>query len=449
MTARFIPPVPALFLISLVLFTLSACGSGSSLQEGYWQGSRITFQVADGKVADIRVSNISCNGETDCYEEFFHVNPALTMAISANRFSGILETAAGTLELNGVFVSPIAAEGTYTFTSSNDCCAVTGTWAAEFVKPFDKPLDDLGEGDTPPDDDTVSPDDLKDDTPPASDFYPPSATQAQIVSIGYVNELREILDLPSMTEIEDINSAAQAHAEYFEMHCSQYMSASLSPHSENPSWPEGFTGANFYDRMQYFGYQGSPGWEVMAFVGSSTGSVDGWMATLYHRIPFVHPGASEMGYGMVKGGCYRWSSGTDVMNFGRSSGVSLENPVAYPYDGQQGVVPGWGGNESPQPPLPPGSAYPSGPIITLTFSDTNFSITEHTLLDDMGNELAHMYVDPSNDPFQFLKQTISLYSLMPLKGNALHTVKVTGTWKSQTKTWEWSFTTGPTQDWYM
>ena len=67
----------------------------------------------------------------------------------------------------------------------------------------------------------------------------------------------------------------------------------------------------------------------------------------------------------------------------------------------------------------------------------------------MGNELAHMYVDPSNDPFQFLKQTISLYSLMPLKGNALHTVKVTGTWKSQTKTWEWSFTTGPTQDWYM
>jgi uncharacterized protein YkwD len=442
--ARTVRSLP-LFLLLFLLGSLAGCSDGGPL-EGYWGGDRLTFQVNDGHVLDLRPLKVSCNGEDGCYADFFFVDPSLELAIDGMHFSGTLENAAGSLDIVGDFETDRLATGTYHFVSASGCCELEGNWKAEFLKPYDPPVEDVREGD---DAEPVDEDVVEDATPPSSE-YPPSATPEQIAAIQYVNELRHVLDLPLVKEIESINLAAQAHAEYFEYHCAKYLNSNLSPHSENAAWPEGFSGNNFSDRMKKFGFTGMAGWEVMAFNGNPIAAVDGWVATLYHRIPFVHPSTYELGYGTVKGGCYTWAGGTDVMDFSKHS-VQYDHPVAYPYDGQTGVSPGWGGYESPQPPLPAGQSYPSGPIITLTFPEGGgkFSITDHKLLDANGTEVAHMYVDPSNDPAGFLQSTLSIYAYSPLQGFATYTVRITGKWKNQDQTWEWSFTTGAESDWYM
>jgi uncharacterized protein YkwD len=432
----------ALFLASLQ----TGCAGDHGPAQGYWGGSKLTFQVKAGQVLDLRPASISCNGESGCFAEFFFVDPSLSLPILAGSFSGTLENAMGAVTLSGSFDSSTAASGTFEFVSASGCCTQSGTWKAEFLSPYEEPdEDDVG---AYADSDPALPD-VSEDTGPVSSEYPASASEAQIVAVQYSNELRHALGLPLLVEIEPINLAAQAHADYFELQCQNYLNSNLSPHSENAAWKEGFSGNNFSDRMSKFGFVGIPGWEVMAFNGNAVAAIDGWVATLYHRIPFVHPSAFEMGFGTTKGGCFNWSGGTDVMDFSRHS-VSFDHAVAYPYDGQTDVVPGWGGYESPQPPMPSGQAYPSGPIITLTFPEGGgkFTITGHELLDPEGNAVAHMYVDPASDPAGFLSQTVSIYSYQPLQGFSQYTVRFTGSWKNQEQTWEWQFETGAEQSQY-
>lgn len=436
----------ALALIALFLLPIPVgCGSSNGPAEGYWGGTHLTFELEGGKVSDLRPASVSCNGDDGCYAEFFFVAPSVSFPIIGGRFSGTLESEGGTLALAGHFETGFLATGTYEFESLNGCCGVSGQWKAEFLAPFPVPVTQ----------DLLSEDVEGDDAGPTVDLgslpseYPPSATEAQIVAVHYANELRQALDLPLLVEVESINLAAQAHAEYFEYHCSKYLDSNMSPHNENAAWKEGFSGNHFYERMAKYGFLGVAGWEVMAFSGNAIAAVDGWVATLYHRIPFVHPSAFEMGFGMAAGGCYNWSGGTDVMNFSRQS-VSIDHVVAYPYDGQTNVVPGWGGYESPQPPMAQGQAYPSGTIITLTIPEGGgkFSIFDHKLLDPDGNDVPHMYVDPATDPAGFLSQTVALYAHQPLLGFAEYTVRITGKWKNLEQIWEWRFTTGAEQSEY-
>jgi len=130
------------------------------------------------------------------------------------------------------------------------------------------------------------------------------------------------------------------------------------------------------------------------------------------------------------------------MNFGRGADATGE-PVRYPWPGQTGVPTSWDGMESPQPPMPAGSSYPSGPVITLTFPAGAFQISSHRVLDPSAAEVEHQFVDPGSDPAGFLSETVALYALNPLQGNATYTVELQGAWKGAETTWEWQFTTGP------
>ncbi len=434
----------ALALIVLSLAPLApGCGSSDGPAEGYWAGAHLSFELNDGKVFDLRPSNVSCNGDDGCYSEFIFVDPAISFSMVGGTFGGSLVSSGGSLALQGQFDTNFMASGDYEFVSATGCCQASGHWKAEFLRAYDPPVEEEDVGGEVEDDIAITV-----DVGPVKSDYPPSATEAQIVAVHYANELRQALDLPLLVEVESINLAAQAHAEYFEFHCSKYLNSNLSPHNENAAWKEGFSGNSFADRMKAHGFQGFPGWEVMAFNGNAIAAIDGWVATLYHRIPFVHPNAYEMGFGSAKGGCYNWSGGTDVMNFSQQT-VSIDHAVPYPYDGQTDVVPGWGGYESPQPPMAPGQAYPSGTIITLTVpSGGGFSVADHVLLDGNGNSVAHMYVDPATDPAGFLSQTVALYAHEPLLGFTQYTVRITGKWKNQDQVWEWRFTTGAEQSQY-
>jgi hypothetical protein len=436
-----------LLCMLLVVAVVAACSDGVHPEEGFWDGDHFRFEVKGSKISGIASHHMSCNGDGGCFAQMEAMFVHDEWKVSGNDFSGTLENMQGVLTVSGTFRTDTRAEGTYGFESTSGCCSLAGTWRAEFLAPF--PADSADEDIYWPDDVLESGDDVVPD-PDVADpggLWPPSASQQQVAAIVHTNKLRQKLSIPVLTEIEPINLAAQAHAEYFDLHCSGYMNNSISPHYENSNWIDGFTGETHADRMTHFGFQGYPGWEVMAFVGDPVVAIESWVETLYHRIPFVHPNSYETGYGITYGGCYNWAKGTDVMDFSIIQNVPVTEPVAYPYDGQTGVYRQWLGNESPQPPMPAGQNYPSGPIITLTFpgsylSSKPFSISIHDLIDPTGNGVAHEWVTPANDPAGMLSRTVSLYSYDPLLPNTKYTVRLEGKWSGEDRVWEWSFTTG-------
>ena len=420
------------FAVVLVTGATAACSGGSvNPTPGLWVGDHISFTFDGQALSGISIRKVSCNGDGGCYEAadgaYYHLNIPVTddvFGFSAETSDG------GTVIIDGGFDSLTYASGSYRFQS--ECCSVQlGEWHASLDEPLAKP--DV----TIPD--VVLPDDL---TEPPDTVIPGDATEGQIRAIEKMNELRGDLGLGPVAGSEPINNACQSHAQYYLYHCAKYEEALLSPHSENPEWVEGFTGVNFANRMNHFGYLGTPGWEVMAFVGNPDTAIDSWMKTLYHRIPFVHPATAEAGYGVITPGCQWWAAGVDVMNFGRGPD-STDEPVRYPWPDQTGVPMSWDGMESPQPPLPDGASFPTGPVITLTFPAGAFHVASHRLLAPDGGDVAHQYVDPGNDPAGFLSQTVAIYALDPLQGGATYTVELQGNFKDAESTWEWQFTTGP------
>ncbi len=171
----------------------------------------------------------------------------------------------------------------------------------------------------------------------------------------------------------------------------------------------------------------------MAFLNSPAAAVDGWIETLYHRIPFVSPDIGEAGYG--------GAVTVDVMDFGRRAFDDKERVVLYPWPGQTDVPRSWDGAESPQPPVPD-TGYPSGPIITATTSEgAPLDITVHQLLDANGQEIPHVWHPRGSNGF--MSATWSLYAHDPLPASETFTVVLEGTHGAGDWSRTWTFTTRP------
>ncbi|MBM4388311.1 MAG: CAP domain-containing protein [Deltaproteobacteria bacterium] len=294
----------------------------------------------------------------------------------------------------------------------------------------------------------TAPEDISSDNPDFFGNYPDSANPQQIKALKRVNEYRKMVGLPFVDMHEAINLATHAHAEYFVKNYDKYESTGLSPHEEDPDW-DGFTGENFWDRMQHFGYEGMGGFEIMAFVNSPIKAVDEWMATLYHRIPIIHPMSKDVGYG----GAYSSYTQTraDVMDFGIGYKVVGVDEVIYPPDNAENIPKSWNGYESPQPPPPPGG-YPSGPIITLhLLSKIAFIVNTHQLLENESADIPHVFLAPyenkdlgiKKDPYNTSKEPIfTMYSNDPLKAKTKYRVIIGGKIGSKDYKKEWVFTTG-------
>ena len=251
--------------LTLALAATVACSdTGVVPTPGLWVGDRISFTFDGDAITKIAVRKVSCNGADGCYATgdgaYYHI----TVPVVDGAFGFSAETAQGAVvNFEGAFESATYASGTYKFHSV--CCDVqVGEWHAELDDPVAKP-------------DVVGPDDVVDPTDtvePHDTVVPGDATVQQVQAIERTNSIRASIGVGPVVGSVPINQAAQAHANYYLYHCTQYEEAMLSPHSENPEWPEGFTGVNFANRMNHFGYLGSPGWAVMAFLGAPVGAVD-------------------------------------------------------------------------------------------------------------------------------------------------------------------------------
>ncbi len=288
----------------------------------------------------------------------------------------------------------------------------------------------------------VAPEVVAVDVAPEAEFepgeVPPDANPKQALALEYVNAVRHAVGLASVDELAVLNAAADAHADFYALHVKKYNETRLSPHEEDPSFGDGFTAVNFFDRMQHYGYSGWGGAEIIAFYHNPRLAVQGWVETLYHRIPIVDPASSTMGYGGAGGG----TSAIDVIDFGIGGApMPTVTEVLYPWEGQVEVPRSWDGFESPQPPPPPGG-YPSGSIITATFVIPVPTIQQHQLLDPSGADVAHTWLTPQND--EHLAQSgnvFSLYADDPLQPLTSYRVVLSGTRGGQPWDLEWSFTT--------
>lgn len=277
-------------------------------------------------------------------------------------------------------------------------------------------------------------------------FVPDDARDDQIKAIERTNWYRQMSDLPPLDMIGAINQACQAHSDYYVTHIDKYKSTGMSPHNEDSGWSEGYTGAAPWDRMGHFGYADGAS-EVIAFVHNPVLSVDGWMNTLYHRIPFMDASLMACGYGAAGSGTWQNSSKIDTMDFGNSNqaGQSYQGPILegiYPPPGSSGIPPSFDGMETPQPPIP-ATGYPSGTIISVTWSATaNFAPEEHRIWKDGSTQdLAHVWVDPSNDASLAGANTIAMYANDPLEKGTRYRVYIKG--KKNGAEWEkeWFFVT--------
>jgi hypothetical protein len=298
--------------------------------------------------------------------------------------------------------------------------------------------------------DFLSDDDIE--TPPEqplfvnTGFIPDGARDDQIAALERSNWYRYHSGVPQLDMLPQINDACQSHCDYYVTHIDQYRSTGLSPHNQNSQWTEGFSGVAPWDRMRFFGYNDGAS-EVIAFEHNAVNAVDGWMNTLYHRIPFMDATLTACGYGAAGSGNWANSSRIDTMDFGWTDAKNQKyaGPIIealYPPPGSTGIPSSFNGMESPQPP-PPSNGYPSGTIVTVTWSQgTNFVVEEHQIWKDGDyTGLPHTWLDAYNDNNLKGANTIALYSDDPLEKGTRYWVRIKG--KRNGKEWEreWDFVT--------
>ncbi|MFT5683878.1 MAG: hypothetical protein ACI8RZ_004810, partial [Myxococcota bacterium] len=121
--------------------------------------------------------------------------------------------------------------------------------------------------------------------------YDCPSTDAQS-ALDRMNELRAEAGLSPTVLESRLDAASQAHTDYM-------ANNSDFNHSEDAAKP-GYTGDWVWDRMETAGYPLEPGrvWmEVISKGLTPADAIDGWIGTVYHRIPFTSAELVEVGFG--------------------------------------------------------------------------------------------------------------------------------------------------------
>ncbi len=264
----------------------------------------------------------------------------------------------------------------------------------------------------------------------------PAPGSEQLQALARVNWYRKAAGLEPMVYAEALGASAGRHAEYLAVNDRQRLS---DAHTEAEGTPLYF-GTTGGDRARYFTYAGGSS-EVINFVDRAEHAVDGWMDSLYHRIPLIRPGNTEFGYGV--GG-----SGDELVNVVQvGPAAATPGTVLWPQPEQSGVPTGWDGAETPDPfDLYPGAARPVGYTITATFGGRVRSLTldAASLAGPEGN-VKVMRFAPGQDPR--LTDTVAMIPAAPLHPSTTYSAYMAGQVDlgngARPFEYRWRFTTGP------
>ena len=273
---------------------------------------------------------------------------------------------------------------------------------------------------------------------PAKNRAVVSAASAVDQAIEHVNTYRALVGAIPLLPHPAIMTAAQNHAAYYMTNHADASAEIYSAHGEVNGKP-GYTGKWPSDRIKATGFPWPGGAEVMHFVGAPISSVDGWMATIFHRLLLLDPNAHYAGYGSDKNA----NVAVDVLDLGAGpidAGVwssAVPYPLAYPFDGQTNVPPSWSGGESPDP-LPPGAQRPVGYPFTLQGIGGTVHIDTIELRTAAGQTVS-VHPNPT-DCATF--HCYAVIAVAPLQPNTEYVVEASGNVAGVAFHQQWHFTTG-------
>ena len=150
---------------------------------------------------------------------------------------------------------------------------------------------------------------VSDGTKPVWEVTEPAAHLTELDALlDFINEVRESLAVEPVVFNEELQAAAQAHAEFIATHRAVYEAEGHSYDDqgvvsyEGVSYHDqieglaGFTGLTADDRAKTAGYEGACFNEIIAFKPTSVGAMQASLETLYHRFAITDPRVTEIGY---------------------------------------------------------------------------------------------------------------------------------------------------------
>jgi hypothetical protein len=263
----------------------------------------------------------------------------------------------------------------------------------------------------------------------------PPDTSPEQIALDRLNFYRTLAHSPPIRLHPTLAAAAQHHANYFLLNDNDPSAWPYGPHGEVAGKPE-YTGRTSGDRAVAAGYTWRAGWEVMGYVDDPTISIDGWMATIFHRTIILDPYLEYMGYGHGRSSLGQ----VDVVDLGHGPLDTADRTqvIVFPAAGQTDVPVAWLGGEIPDP-LPPGTTYPVGyPITIQPIAYVSLTVTQAELRDDQDVPVA-IYPNPANCG----TACYALVAVKPLQLGTTYTVHVTGTVDGVPFDKSWAFTTTP------
>jgi hypothetical protein len=253
-------------------------------------------------------------------------------------------------------------------------------------------------------------------------------------ALDRVNALRAAAGLAPTVLESRLDVASQAHTDFM-------ADNSDFNHYEDASKP-GYTGDWVWDRMETAGYPLEPGrvWmEVISKGLSPAAAVDGWVGTVYHRIPFTSVELIEVGFGYTDD----YAGMALVLPFPDAE----RSAVLYPADGQVDVPTSFDSDtEIPDP--APGHGVVGYPI-SVSVGEPLFG--NASTEDPYGLRLISASVsgpegavdllslDPSNDSYMF--NMAAVMPVSPLSAATTYDVEMVVEFGGSSETLTGSFTT--------
>ncbi|MEK7469056.1 MAG: CAP domain-containing protein [Planctomycetota bacterium] len=266
--------------------------------------------------------------------------------------------------------------------------------------------------------------------PPKKPGKGPPLPEADAKALEKINAVRKLAGVGPVTIDAKMSAGCSSHAAYLLKHYDAMMKAGTSMHSEDPKL-EGYTkegaAAGKASDIHYV---------------EPAEAVDGFMASLYHRIPLLNADLQKIGLGYVKGTANPpWVCCVDVLSGLPPLTEEKAKVVMYPADGQKDVPLDFGG-ERPTP-IPDDPDQKAGFPVTATFREiVKVTDATATLKDAAGVEVPVWLSTPEKtvQP-QGQRNTIGLIAKDPLKPATTYTVTVDA--KVDGKAWKkaWKFTT--------
>jgi uncharacterized protein YkwD len=250
-----------------------------------------------------------------------------------------------------------------------------------------------------------------------------------------LNRVRRQAELPPVELDDDLSRGCRLHAKYLALNARHPKVLGMGAHDEHADLP-GFTPE---------GARAGKASDIAMGDQDPIDALEGWMATLYHRVPLLEPKLSKVGFGCARGDKLGWVTVLDVAN-GRDKGLR-PHPVFWPVDGQTDVPLEFPpGGETPNPILDDKSGRAGYPITAFFPHQSPLFKAQATLEDAKGQRVECWFSSPdapANPKIDksFQGTTICLIPKEPLRPSGTYRVSLTGEQLGAAWRKSWTFTT--------